>query len=81
MANELQETPNGCRIDNGRCFSNLELDEKTGVVHATFRDGSEYDYFGLSNDEARLWLSQLDPGCFFNKMIWPGQYVRTRAPD
>ena len=81
MENRLEETPNGCRLDNGRCFDRLEWDAATLSVYAYFHDGSEYEYFGLSEEEALLWLSQVDPGCFFNKLIWPGSYIRRKKPD
>lgn len=81
MAAEKYETPGGCRIDNGRCFTRLEFDEARATVFAIFRDGSEYEYYGLSADEARAWLDRLDPGCYFNGIIWPGDYRRTRPPD
>ncbi len=81
MANQLIETPNGCKIDNGRCFDRLEWIDTTQTIYAYFRDGSEYEYFGLDEADARDWLAQLDPGCWFNKQIWPGTYIRRRPPN
>ena len=81
MAERLELTPNGCRIDNGRCFDRLEWEADTHSVYAYFRDGSEYRYFGLSDEEAEHWMSMLDPGCFFNHQIWPGKFEKTKGPN
>ena len=81
MAERLENTPNGCRIDNGRCFDRLEWEPETQSVAAYFHDGSEYRYFGLDADQVADWLGQLDPGCWFNHRLWPGTYIRTKPPD
>lgn len=81
MAQALTETPGGCKIDNGRCFDRLEWEEATQSVYAYFRDGSQYRYFGIPKQEALDWMGRIDPGCWFNKELWPGQYVRLRPPN
>lgn len=81
MAADLEFTPGGCRIDNGRCFTSLDYDPIRQLVTAQFRDGSIYEYYGIAGDEAIAWLTQLDPGCYFNHNVWPGDYRRVKAPD
>lgn len=78
MAEEF--TPNGCRFDNGRCFDRLEWDESDSSVLAYFHDGSTYKYFGLSRDDAELWMNQKDPGCYFNFNLWPGTFRKLNGP-
>jgi len=81
MADELFFTPGGCRIDNGRCFQSLDFDPARQVVTAHFRDGSVYEYFGIDGGLALDWLARIDPGCYFNHQLWPGDYRRVRPPD
>lgn len=81
MADQIFQTPGGCRIDNGRCFQLLEWREDEQGVFARFTDGSEYLYTGLAREYAEAWIAQIDPGCRFNRQIWPGQFSKLRGPD
>ena len=74
-------TPNGCSYFNGRCFERLELEDGNTSVYAYFHDGSEYRFTGLTEVEAIFWVNQFDAGCYFNKEIRPGNYVRLRPPS
>ena len=81
MADNKEFTPLGCRIDNGRCFSSLEWNAQTLVITATFRDGSVYEFYGFDDFGANAWLDRVDPGCYFNDFIFPGNYKRIRPPN
>lgn len=80
MADDKDFTPNGCRIDNGRCFALLEWDDAEAAVRAVFHDGSEYLYHGLGKADAEDWIAMVDPGCFFNMNIWPGTFTKVHGP-
>jgi hypothetical protein len=78
--NDDRRTPNGCSCFHGRCFDKLELQADPSQVYAWFHDGSEYLFMGLDPAEAILWVSLFDQGCYFNKYIWPGDYVKVKGP-
>jgi hypothetical protein len=76
----VTRTPRGCRIDNGVCFAALEYDPGPMEMHATFNDGSEYVFHGITPDVAADWLSAGDPGCYFNRSIYPGTFTKIHGP-
>ena len=80
VADDLVNTPGGCRIFRGRCFASLEFDENLREVRAEFTDGSIYLYEGVPKRIADSWFERLDPGCFFNSSGKPWPFTRIKPP-
>lgn len=75
-----ETTPNGCRLDNGRAIDKVDVETDTQTAYVYFHDGSEYRYFGLDWVTLYAWAGQIDPGCYFNKFIAPGDFERIKGP-
>jgi len=73
-------TPNGCRFDNGRCFTDIVFDEAYSSAVVTFSDGSRYRVGGMSRQDTATWAAMLDPGCFYNKGGFPYRLYRLNGP-